>query len=71
MTKVIDYIGSIDICEQQYVVMKGMLESTRLKDHMKTVGIDQSVSNGASFEQKWLNNIKNVYQQAGKCDDHQ
>ena len=52
MTKVIDYIGSIDTCEQQYVVMKGMLESTRLKDHMKTVGIDQSVSNGASFEHK-------------------
>ena len=38
---------------------------------MKTIGIYQSVSNRASFEHKCLNNIKKIYQHAGKCDDQQ
>ena len=33
---------------------------------MKTIGIDQF-----SFEQIVLNNIKKIYQRAGKCDDQQ
>ena len=41
MTKVIDSILSIDAFEQQCAVLKGMLQSPRLKDHMKTLGIDQ------------------------------
>ena len=40
MTKVIDYVLSIDKFEQQCVVLKGMLQSPRLKDHVKTIGID-------------------------------
>ena len=40
MTKVIDYVLSIDTFEQQCVVLKGMLQSPRLKDHVKTIGID-------------------------------
>ena len=47
-----------------------MLQSPRLEDHMKTIGIDQSLSNMFSFEHKYLNNIK-IYQHAGKCDDQQ
>ena len=58
MTKVIDSILSIDKFEQLYVVLKVMLQFPCLKDHMKTIGIYQSVINGASFEQKLLNNIK-------------
>ena len=41
ITKVIDYVLSIDTFEQQCVVLKGMLQSPRLKYHMKTIGIDQ------------------------------
>ena len=50
MAKVIDSILSIDTFEQERVVLKGMLQSPHLKYHMKTVGIDQSMSNRASFE---------------------
>ena len=52
-------------------MLKGILQSPHLKDHMNTIGIDQSVSYGASFEHKFLNNIKNIYQYAGKWDDQQ
>ena len=38
---------------------------------MKTIGIYQSICNWSSFEHKCLNNIKNIYQHAGKCDDQQ
>ena len=48
-----------------------MLQSTCLEDHMKTIGIEQSLCNRSSFEHKFLNNIKNIYQHAGKCDDQQ
>ena len=34
MTKVIDYVLSIDTFEQQCVDIKGMLQSPRLKDHV-------------------------------------
>ena len=34
---------------------------------MKTIGIDQSFRNRSSVEHKYLNNIKYIYQHAGKC----
>ena len=43
MNKAIDSIPFIDTFEHQYVVIKGMLQSTRLEDHMKTIGIYQSL----------------------------
>ena len=55
--------------EQQCVVIKCLLQSSRLEDHMKTIGIDLSLSNRSSFEQKCLNNIQKIYWHAGKCDD--
>ena len=39
MNKAINSILYIDTFEQQYVVIKGMLQSSRLEDHMKTIGI--------------------------------
>ena len=48
-----------------------MLQSPRLEDHMNNIGIDQSSWKRSSFEQKCLNNIKTIYQHAGKCDDQQ
>ena len=58
MNKVIDSVLSIDIFEQQYVVLKGMLKSPRLKDHMQTIGIDPSLINNTIHEHKCLENIK-------------
>ena len=71
MNKVVDYILSIDTFEQQFVLTKDMLQSMHLKDHMKSIGTDQSLSNSASFEHHFLNNIKNMYQHSGQCDDQQ
>ena len=71
MTKVIDYVISIDTFEQQCVVLKVMLQSLRLKYHVQTIGIDESLSNNAIYEHKCLENIKKVYKQAGNCDDQQ
>ena len=48
-----------------------MLQSSRLEDHMKTIGIDQSSFARFSFEHRWMNNIKKIYEHAGKCDDQQ
>ena len=48
-----------------------MLQSPCLEDHMKTIGIDQSLCNRYYFEHKHLNNINKIYQHAGNCDDQQ
>ena len=71
ITKVVDYVLSIGTFEQQCVVLKGVLQSLRLKDHVKTIGVDQSLSNNALFEHTCLQNIKKLYKHAGKCDDQQ
>ena len=46
-----------------------MLQSSRLEDHMKTIGIDQSSFTRSCFEHICMNNIKKIYQHAGKCGD--
>ena len=46
-----------------------MLQSSRLEDHMNTIGIDQSSFTRSSFGHICMNNIKKIYQHAGKCDD--
>ena len=71
MTKVIDSVLSIDTFEQQFVVIKGMPQSPRLKYHVHTIDINPSLSNNAIYEHKCLENIKKLYKQAGKCDDQQ
>ena len=71
MNKAIDSILSIETFEQQCVVIKGMLQSPHLEYHMKTIGMHQSLCNRSSFEHTFLNNIKKIYQQAGKCDGQQ
>ena len=52
-------------------MLKGMLQSPRLKYRMKTIGIDQSFSNSTIFEQRYLQNIKKLYKHAEKCDNQQ
>ena len=46
-----------------------MLQSSRIEYHMNTIGIEQSLCTRYSFEHKCMNNIKNIYQHAGKCDN--
>ena len=67
----VDYILSIDTFEQQCAVIKGMLQSPRLEEYMKTIGIDQSLCNISSFEHKCLNKIIKMYQHVGQCKDQQ
>ena len=38
---------------------------------MKNIGIDQSSFARSYFEHRCMNNIKKIYQHAGKCDDQQ
>ena len=38
---------------------------------MKTIGIDQSSFARSSFEHRCMNNIKKIYEHAGKYDDQQ
>ena len=57
MTKVIDYVLSIDTFEQQCVVLIGMFQPPLLKYHVLTVGIDPSLSKNAIYGHKYLENI--------------
>ena len=59
MNKVIVYVISIDTFEKNCVLLKGMLQSPQLKDHVHTIGIDQYLSNNGMYEHKCLENIKN------------
>ena len=52
-------------------MIKGMSQSLRLKYHMNTIGIDQSLSKSAPFEHKCLQKINKVYKHSGKYDDQQ
>ena len=49
LSKTIDSILSIDTFEQQCVLIKCMLQSSRLEDHMKTIGIERSSFNMSTF----------------------
>ena len=71
MTKMIIFSHSIHTFEQQFVMIKGMLQSPLLKVHVQTIGIDPSLSNNAIYEHKCLENIKKLYKQAVKCDNQQ
>ena len=52
-------------------MLKGMLQSPRLKDHVQTIVIDPSLRNNTIYEHKCLENIKTLYKQAGKCYNQQ
>ena len=62
ITKVTYSVILIDKFEQQCVVLKGMLQSLRLKDHVQTICIDQSVNNNAINEYKCLEKLKKIIQ---------
>ena len=68
ITKMIEYVLLIDTSEKHCVVLKGVFQSPLLKDHVQTIGIDQSLINNALYEQKFLENNKRLYKQAGYCE---
>ena len=43
----------------------------RLKYQVQTIVIHPFLRNNAIYKYKGLENIKNIYKQSGKCDDHQ
>ena len=61
INKVIDCVLFIGTFEQQCVVFKGILQSPRLKYHMKHIGIDQSLINSALFDHIYLQNIMKLF----------
>ena len=69
--KAIYSILSIDTFEQQCVLIKCTLQTSRLEDHMTTIGIDQSSFTRSSFEHRCMNNSKKINRNAGKCDYQQ
>ena len=71
MTKVIYYVLSFDTLENNFFLLKGMLQSPPLKDPIQTIGVDQSLSSNVIYEHKFLESIKTLYKQAGKCDNQQ
>ena len=48
-------------------MLKGMLQSPRLKYHIQTIGIDPYLSNNTIYEHKYLE--KKQCKQAGKCEN--
>ena len=71
ITKVIDFVISIDKFEQKCVVLKVTLQSPRLKYHMKTIVVDQSLSNISLSEHRCIQNINKLHKHAGKYDEKQ
>ena len=60
MNNVIDSIISIDAFEKKCAVIKCMLLSSCLDDHMKTIGIDKSLCNRSSFEHMYEQHPKDI-----------
>ena len=66
LTKMIDLIIEIEWSEQQCVIIKELLRSERPKQHMVTIGVNQSLSNNAMYEHICMENIKKLYKYDGK-----
>ena len=52
-------------------MIKCMLQSSRLEDHMKTIGMYQLSSTRSPFKHRCMNNTRKIYQHAGKYDYQQ
>ena len=54
LTKVVDLILDIHSSDHQCVIIKGFLQSKRLKRHMVDIGVDQSLKNSAMYKYRCL-----------------
>ena len=61
LNKAIDSILSIDKFEQKCVLIICMLQSSRLEDHIKTIGIYQKSFSRSYFEHRCMNNTIYIY----------
>ena len=59
-TKVVGLIIQIHSFEHQCVIIKGLLNSEKLKQHVVSIGVEQSLSNCAMHEHRCLLNIKKL-----------
>ena len=59
LTKFIDLIIEIESFEKKCVILKGLLQSDQLKQYMVNIGIDQSLSNCAMYENRCLEKSRN------------
>ena len=71
LTKVIDTILDIDSFEKQCVIIKYLLQSERLKQHMVIIDVEQSLRNSGFYGHICLGITQKLYNSAGKCDDQQ
>ena len=69
LIKVLKSIFEIDSFEELYVIIKGLLQSKQLKDHMVAIGVGQQLSKCALYEHRCLENINNLCKTTSKCDD--
>ena len=61
MTKIICSVLLIDTFEQKRVVLKGILQSPQLKDHVQNIVVEPSLGKNPIYEHKCLENIKKSY----------
>ena len=67
----IDYFLYIYTFEQQFVVLKVMLQSLCIKYHVQTIGIYKSLNNNDLYEHKCLPKNNKLYKHSGKCEYQQ
>ena len=60
LTKVVDTIPDIYSFDHQCVIIKGLVKSKLLKQHMVIIVVDQLLSNSALYEHRCLENIKKI-----------
>ena len=51
------------------VIIKGVLHSEKLKEHVVTIGVEKQLIDSDMYEYICLENIKKLYKSSGKCDD--
>ena len=60
LIKVIDNIVGIDSFDQKYVIIKGLLQSELLKQHLVIIVVYQSLSNSALYRKRCFENTKKL-----------
>ena len=69
LNKFIDLILQIALFEQQCVIIKGLLQPDRLKQHRINIEMDQLLSNNEMYGHRCLVKTKKLYTCTGRCDD--
>ena len=69
LTEFIDLIVDIETFEEQFVILKVLLHSDRLKQYMVTIEIYQLLGNCEIYEHRCLGKIEELYTSAGNCND--